>query len=406
MPKLASHKTCTGCLACADACNHKAIQIVSRHELLYPVVDNDKCVDCILCEKACPVVSPINLNKVKNMRVYGGWSSDEQIRIAGASGGACTGLSISYILQHEGNVSVYGASLEKNRVYHKRVTTIEALTLLMNSKYIQSDTKGVFRKVREDLRNGMYVLFIGTPCQVAGLYGYLGNKADDEHLMTIELICAGVMSPEALDIHLEMNRSPKLISFRNKEEGQLYSKSQCTTIEREGKPYRFTNRRADTFYQCFSSSILERHACFDCKFAKLTRVADITIGDFWGGNKDFKEYEKGVNVILANNSKADSFVKTSDELELYGSTIGKAISGNPCLFHNRKYISLHPFVVFPEASRKLLPRKIWLDIVTNKNPWRYLWGLYRFLSIIGIKIARKRVVKQYGDILDKWLSGG
>lgn len=403
--KLAKHSDCTGCLACADACNHAAIGVIKEGELLYPSIDNNTCIGCRQCEKACPIVTPIRLNQVENVRVSGGWAVDDNLRVNGASGGAFAGMAVSFIRQHERNVAVYGASLKDNRVRHERITTLSELPSLMNSKYIQSNANGIYKTIREDLKEGRYVLFSGTPCQVAGLYGYLGKKRDDEHLLTIELICAGVLSPEALDIHLESFNSPRILSFRNKVEGQNYSRSQCTTIEIDGKPFRFTKRGEDVFYRCFSSSILERHSCFNCKFANLTRVADITIGDFWGGNKDFREYEKGVNVILANNLKAREFVKKAPDIEVYSSTIGKAISGNPCLYSNVNYIQYHPLVMWPNFFRRVLPRIVWLHIVKNDNPWRYVWGFFRLLGKIREKKDRNRIVARYNDLLNEWWGG-
>ena len=398
--RLAKPKQCTGCLACADACNHSALKIVKKGELLYPSIDEAVCVGCKLCERSCPIVTQITLNKAEDIQVYGGWAADEELRANAASGGAFAGFAQSFIYQHKGNVAVYGACLKDNRVHHERITTIDELPLLMNSKYIQSDTHGIYKKVRDDIKDKRYVLFSGTPCQIAGLYGFLGKKRDDEHLLTIELICAGVMSPEALDIHLEANYSPRIISFRSKIKGASYGSSQRTTIEKDGKPYRFEKRYDDVFYRCFSSSILERTSCFNCHFSKLTRVADITIGDFWGGNKFFRDFDKGVNVILANNSRAKDYLKYSTDIELYENTIGNAIRGNSNLFSNYSFIQYHPLVFWPNSSRKILPRRIWLQIVTNQTPWIYFWSIYRLLGKVYSKISYLIVKFKYYSILD------
>lgn len=399
MPELATIITCTGCLACADACNHSAVNVIKRGELYYPSIDQSACIGCNLCQNSCPVVSPIPLNKAKDIIVRGGWAADESFRSAGATGGAFASIAKAYMSQHKGQVTVYGASLRENRVRHERITSFDNIHLLMNSKYIQSDTRGIYKKVREDLRENRYVLFSGTPCQIAGLYGYLGKKRDDIHLLTVELICAGVMSPEALDIHLNNNQSTKIISFRSKINGSNYGSSQRTTIEIDGKPYRFENRYDDDFYCCFSSSILERRSCFNCQFAKLERVADITIGDFWGGEKDFPDFDKGVNVILTNNSKANSFIGECDSLVLVNSSLKRAIDGNPCLYNGVNLIKLHPLVLWPDFSRKILPQRMWMHIVKNDMPWRYLWAVYRALSMGYEKLRYKRIKTKYSQIL-------
>lgn len=399
IPHLAKFKNCTGCLACANACAHSALNVIKRGELKYPIIDTDACVGCRLCERSCPIVTPLSLNIVEDIRVYGGWAAVDSLREAGASGGAFAGIAKAFMVKHKGQVAAYGACLKDNRVQHERITSFDDIHLMMNSKYIQSDTRDVFKKVREDLRENRYVLFSGTPCQIAGLYGFLGKKRDDVHLLTVELICAGVMSPEALDIHLETNHSSHIISFRSKKNGSNYGSSQRTTIEKNGKPFRFENRFDDDFYRCFSSSILERRSCFNCKYAKLERVADITLGDFWGGEKDFSDYEKGVNVILTNNSKAESFLAECDSLVLVGSSLKKAIRGNPCLYNGVNLIKLHPLVLWPNFTRKILPRKMWIHIVKNDTPWKYLWTVFRILSIGYEKLQYKRIKAKYSQIL-------
>lgn len=397
--RLASDKSCTGCLACVDACNHSAISVIKKGELLFPLIEEDACIGCKLCQKSCPIVSIVTPNKADDIRVWGGWATDESLRAAGATGGAFAAISKAFFTQYKNQAAVYGACLKENRVFHERITSFEDISLLMNSKYIQSDTRGVYKRVRKDLKEKKYVLFSGTPCQIAGLYGYLGMKRSDEHLLAVELICAGVMSPEALDIHLEANHSPRIISFRSKINGASYSSSQRTTIELDGQPFRFEKRYDDVFYRCFSSSILERKSCFNCQFARLERVADITIGDYWGGENDIPDYDKGVNVILANNSKAESFLAESDTLFLVNSSLRKAVGGNPYLYNGVNLIKFHPLVLWADTCKKILPRKIWLSIVKNDNPWKYFWAIFRLLSLGFEKMQYKRVRSKYSKIL-------
>lgn len=86
MPKLAKDKYCTGCMACVDACHHNAITAgVRKGGQIYPVLDSSKCVDCRLCENVCPIVKPVALNELSEMKVYGGWANEEQVRLDSAS---------------------------------------------------------------------------------------------------------------------------------------------------------------------------------------------------------------------------------------------------------------------------------------------------------------------------------
>lgn len=208
IPLLSSEKYCTGCLSCIDACSHNALDINYVSGLAYVSV-NQNCVKCRQCERACPIVTPVRKNDVHGMVVYGGWSKDDDIRIKAASGGAFAALALSFFKKYEGAV-VVGATLENNRVRHIAIERPDEIERLMNSKYIQSNTSGIYKYVKRLLLLGKHVLFSGTPCQVAGLYGFLGNKRDIDNLWTIELVCHGVPGYEALDLHLEYFSSPPI----------------------------------------------------------------------------------------------------------------------------------------------------------------------------------------------------
>ena len=57
MIEIIEKKYCTGCEACLNVCPHAAIMMVRDHEGFdYPSIYSDKCVDCGLCVKVCPVL--------------------------------------------------------------------------------------------------------------------------------------------------------------------------------------------------------------------------------------------------------------------------------------------------------------------------------------------------------------
>ena len=185
---------CCGCTACASICAHDAITMKpDALGFLYPEVDKEKCVDCGLCEKICAFNdkydTSLNLDKPL---AYGARHKDMNEVETSRSGAAFIAIS-DYILE-EGGV-VYGAGYTDHfRVVHKRATTKEERDEFKGSKYVQSDMTGVFRQVKKDLRDGLTVLFSGTPCHTSGLNSYVGKRLR-EKLFLVDIVCHGVPSP-------------------------------------------------------------------------------------------------------------------------------------------------------------------------------------------------------------------
>lgn len=194
MINITNPKDCCGCTACASICAHDAISMKpDAMGFLYPEVDKSKCVDCGLCDKVCAFNDnydqSLNLAKTE---AYGARHKDMNEVESSRSGAAFIAIS-DWILAHGG--AVYGAGYTDHfRVVHKRATTKEERDEFKGSKYVQSDLTGVFRQVKKDLKDGMIVLFSGTPCQTAGLNSYIGRKLR-ENLYLVDIVCHGVPSP-------------------------------------------------------------------------------------------------------------------------------------------------------------------------------------------------------------------
>lgn len=393
MPHLASNKNCTGCLACMDACKHHAILKVLKNEHPYVKIDADKCIDCGLCEKTCPIVSPIGCNSVENMNVYGGWAKDEKLRMDAASGGAFSGLAQGFFRIHKDEkVAVYGATLENNRVKHISIESEVDINKLANSKYIQSNTQGIYKEVANKLKSGYWVMFSGCPCQIAALYGYLGKRKNVDHLITVEVVCHGIASNEALNLHLQYYHSNKIYSFRDKKNNtQEWKYSQTTTIDIKGEQIKL-KRENDIFYSIYASWLLDRKSCSNCHFAMIDRVADITLADFWGLSHP-EYYEKGVSLIITNNEKANIFINQADTINIFRESYITAISGNPHLYTGYKFIQWHPLVLWPGFFKRYLPQKLRFKILTNRMPYKFFWGLFKVATILLTKYRKAKLIK-------------
>ena len=189
MPKLAKTESCTGCMACMNACAKGAIKFIADEEgFLQPVVDGDKCIDCHLCERSCPEIQNQYHYNQGDVDVYAGWNISD--RKVSSSGGAFS--SIARFVLEKGGV-VYGAFLDEHLdCKHIEVDNIEGLNKLRGSKYMQSTIGLTFKSAKKNLLAGKYVLFSGTPCQISGLLTYLGKNYDN--LVTMDLVCHGVPS--------------------------------------------------------------------------------------------------------------------------------------------------------------------------------------------------------------------
>ena len=313
---------CFGCAACVSACPLDCIQMRFDQEgFSYPQVDEDVCNTCRKCVRVCPGFNEIKREgSFPQPNYYGGYLENGSIRTHSSSGGLFTAFAEQNL--SEGG-SVYGAvyDFEQMAVVHRRATCPDTLAPMRTSKYVQSDTSGVFEQVKQDLEAGLPALFTGTPCQVAGLTRYLDAQRDN--LLTIDLVCHGVPSPGLFASHFsaceDTLRSPITnINFRTKEKGWGSFLNFYLKVEIDDHSV-LTYAPLDAFYALFLANLSLRPVCYHCKFASTKRVADLTLGDFWGVQKQHPELfdGKGTSLILANTKKGEeALLKLQENLTL------------------------------------------------------------------------------------------
>ncbi len=319
MINIVDPKDCCGCTACASICNRNAISMQPDVlGFLYPKVDVSKCIDCGLCDKVCAFNDnyDTSLNFPKPVAYGARHKSIEEV-MKSRSGASFVAIT-DYALENGG--VVYGVGYKDHfRVCHKRATTKSERDEFRGSKYVQSDLIGVFDQVKDDLKKGLLVLFSGTPCQTSGLNSFVGKKLR-ENLVLIDIVCHGVPGPflwrDYID-YLEKKEGATitLVNFRDKE--QFGWSAHKETFLFDGGKKRWYTR---TFYQ----HIMFRHSCGNCHFCNTKRPSDITLGDFWGWEKDNPEANKdnkGLSLILINTPKGKKiFNAIKDKLDIFEAT--------------------------------------------------------------------------------------
>lgn len=324
---------CTGCTACINLCPKKAIVMKEdKNGFKQPVIDQSKCINCGLCKKICPVLNTKYCKSISEC--YVGYNKDKNERL-NASSGSIFSLIADYILENNG--IVVGASFDDNmHLKHIAIEKKEDLNKLRKSKYIQSDLENIFLYIIEQLKRKK-ILFIGTPCQVAGLKAFIKNN---DNLITIDLFCHGVPSPKLFEKYikeLENKTNDKLIDydFRDKSTGWDTYSNKAVFEKKEIKELYNNN----DYMNLFLSDIALRESCYSCNFKIGNKYSDITLGDFWGVKKHYPEFynKEGVSAIIVNTEYGKKlFNIIKENIEYKKCDIDSIICGNPLLVYSCK----------------------------------------------------------------------
>jgi len=328
---------CSGCNMCGDICPVGAITYKTDEEgFWYPYVDSDKCIKCGKCINACPCVSDSTKLKKHTPTVYAGWTNDDEIRLKSTSGGIFYELA-NYVLSVDGVIvgSVY--SDDYKSAYHFIGQDQDDLLKIMGSKYFQSNLEGIYKKIKDLLKENKTVLFCGTPCQGAALQKFLGENNVYENLYIIDFICLGINSPLAFRSFVEEQEKKYgskaiKVQLKNKRKGW---ESLASYIQFEnGREYHKTVDNCPWVNgYIMDGGLFIRRSCYECQFRTIPRLSDITIGDFWDiEDVSSDDKFKGISTILVNSSKGEILLDNiKNKLSLIKKTYEELRPGNPAL---------------------------------------------------------------------------
>ena len=303
---LASLDKCSGCAACAAVCPQNCISMIPDHEgFRYPKVDTQKCVECRLCQRSCPILTKVEV--FSGTTALAAKNNDTQVRQDSSSGGVFTALAEA-ILKQGGAVCAARYDADHS-IVHSIAENQEALSAFRGAKYAQSRAEHCFKPIQAMLQQGKPVLFVGTPCQCAGLKAFL--KEDYKQLLTVDMVCHGVPSPMVWQKYLqersEMDANGvavDAVNLRSKESGWSHYGYSVKIAYKNGSLY-CVPQGEDPFMQGFVRNLYLRPSCADCAFKGLQRCSDLTLGDFWGIWDLMPEFDddRGVSLLLFHTEK-------------------------------------------------------------------------------------------------------
>lgn len=344
---------CAGCMACVDICPRDAIRVEDSLSEYNAIIEEDKCIKCNLCHKVCQECnSPIFRSPILWRQ---GWAKEENIRCSSSSGGFAAAIEKAFVKQ--GGI-VCSCVFEKGLFKFSCEEKEENLSKFSGSKYVKSNPEGIYKKILCLLKAGRKVLFVGLPCQAAAVKNYIG---DYQNLYTVDLICHGTPSPKILDLFLQDHNSSlneiKSLEFRTKDNYGLKNKKIKFAVP--------TVR--DHYTMAFLNATICTNNCYQCKYAKLERISDLTLGDSWGSDLPEEQKRKGISLALCQTEKGQELLQQAN-LNLVGVDLKKAVQNN-CQLNS--------------PSNKPCQRKKFFNML--KKGKRFHWIIFRCYPVRYIK---------------------
>ena len=325
MIQIRDKEQCCGCTACYSVCPVSCISMECDKEgFSYPKVDRERCISCGECENVCPVSNEIE--GCTTNKAYAVQNKNPQILFHRASGGAFSAPAMAII--NRGGV-IFGAAYANDMsVHHMSIDRTDEIHIFRSSKYVQSSLDDSSRKVKITLDTGKQVCFSGTPCQIAGLKAYL--KRDYKNLLTVDVVCKGVASPEVLRQYVKLMQEKyksKITSMNFKRKTYGYHSSTMSVDFENGKTYS-AGRITDLMMRSFTSGICFRPSCVTCAFKGIERNSDLTLFDCWHYSDLTGKVDdnRGHTSVVVNTDKGcDMLMMCQEYLDIDPISLGDAV---------------------------------------------------------------------------------
>jgi coenzyme F420 hydrogenase subunit beta len=338
---------CTGCGACAYACEEGGISLVNIEAIgIRPRFDSASCTSCTECLSICPgyyvdadlaAQQPSRVNEADHefgpaLEIWEGHASDPEIRFNASSGGLLSALAL-YCLEQEGMAFVLHAGMDQEHpwlnktVQSKTRRDIQART---GSRYAPASPCEGLQAIEQSDRP---CVFIGKPCDAAAVWMLRQSRPElDRRLgLVMTFFCAGTPSTKGtLDLAKSLGiASEQIDSVRYRGVGWpgkfkiLYdnsSKEQSLSYEKSWG--------ALTSYRPLRCNL-----CPD----GLGRVADISCGDAWESYEN--SGDAGRSLVLVRTARGQEILHgaiAANYVQLKPVTSENVLSAQVNLLERRK----------------------------------------------------------------------
>ena len=211
---------------------------------------------------------------------YAAWNRNVEVLKESTSGGVFSALA-EQVLSASGIVvgAAYGDGL---KVEHRVAHTQSELAALRGVKYVYSEIgKTVWDEIAETLKTNRQVLFVGTPCQAAGVRKRFGSP---KNLLVCDLVCFGCPSQDfwLKYVAWEESRAGNRLTYISPRD-KLYGWGRKTFYRYEWSDGNVTREcsRYNPYAHAFYTTLSFRPSCFCCPFRGVERVSDLTLCDMW-----------------------------------------------------------------------------------------------------------------------------
>ncbi len=367
---------CSGCRACEHICAFGAINMDKDEEgFLYPLLDASKCVNCGMCGKVCPISNPPEKKVIRE--IYALQYKDRDALLRSSSGGVFIGIARKII---ENGGIVFGCIFnENNEAVIVGTDKYDLLDKMQGSKYVSSDTRDSYTKAKKYLDDGKTVFFTGAPCQVAGLKSFL--KKPYENLFTMDFLCHGMPSHDFFEENIKFIQDKRKgalsrYQFRDK---SFKGWGHVTSYVANGKKY-FEPGKINAYFNGFINGYLNRYSCYECHFRGDKRIADITVGDFWGCDLNTVNIENGISFASINTENGNKILNEilTKEFFIEPTTIDKVGKQNSSINSEEKeiipeirkkiYSELYESGYIATRKKYLIPKDYLQKKIVNKIP--------------------------------------